>query len=368
MFDPDAPCFPRPSPTQKGCCAAGFECAADAGSPSGRRCKPLPAQRQQFVVASAAALAAGGGGCGARVEAGGVCGGAAGPDAGACCPDGFSCQPDLTSIPAGGDGGGSSSGGMGGIGAVAISLSAAYPIAPVMRAGNASLDADQQQQQQQQQQAPQRYTCQAAASFQPLAALRAAAARVPDPVPPLPAAACSCRVDSSGQRVARACPSPWDHPAGASRVPPALAVSAAGALVNAATGAPAALRGVNVFGWEVGQQNIDGLWAFCDDNGGGCKQDGEVPRWQSQAAIGSAAHSSLQLYFWKRRLTNDFATVVWRMKLLGFNAVRLPFTFAALAEDVGGTSSFTACAVSGGRLACADEVEARGQQGRGGTA
>ncbi len=26
-------------------------------------------------------------------------------------------------------------------------------------------------------------------------------------------------------------------------------------------------------------------------------------------------------------LTQDFATVVWRQKLLGFNAVRLPFSF-----------------------------------------
>ena len=26
-------------------------------------------------------------------------------------------------------------------------------------------------------------------------------------------------------------------------------------------------------------------------------------------------------------LTQDFATVVWRLKLLGFNAVRLPFSF-----------------------------------------
>lgn len=30
--------------------------------------------------------------------------------------------------------------------------------------------------------------------------------------------------------------------------------------------------------------------------------------------------------FWgKRTMTNDFATVVYRMKLLGFNAVRIPF-------------------------------------------
>ena len=28
-------------------------------------------------------------------------------------------------------------------------------------------------------------------------------------------------------------------------------------------------------------------------------------------------------------LTQDFSTVVWRMQLLGFNAVRLPFSFQA---------------------------------------
>lgn len=48
----------------------------------------------------------------------------------------------------------------------------------------------------------------------------------------------------------------------------------------------------------------------------------------------------------KRRLTNDFATVVWRLKLLGFNAVRLPFTFSALADDLAEHSKFYACVVS----------------------
>jgi hypothetical protein len=82
-------------------------------------------------------------------------------------------------------------------------------------------------------------------------------------VPPLPADACACRVDNNGNRVPRACPSPWDHPAGTSRVLPKLTVDKSGNLVRAAgsgKAAPAALRGVNWFGWEVGAHNFDGLW------------------------------------------------------------------------------------------------------------
>lgn len=36
----------------------------------------------------------------------------------------------------------------------------------------------------------------------------------------------------------------------------------------------------------------------------------------------------------KRMLTNDFASIVYRIKLLGFNAVRIPFTFAELNKDL----------------------------------
>ena len=35
------------------------------------------------------------------------------------------------------------------------------------------------------------------------------------------------------------------------------------------------------------------------------------------------------LYAGTTELTQDFAYVIWRMKLLGFNAVRLPFSFQA---------------------------------------
>lgn len=50
-------------------------------------------------------------------------------------------------------------------------------------------------------------------------------------------------------------------------------------------------QGANWFGFETSATMVGGLWA------------------------GSTS------------LTQDFATVVWRLKLLGFNAVRLPFSF-----------------------------------------
>ena len=51
------------------------------------------------------------------------------------------------------------------------------------------------------------------------------------------------------------------------------------------------LQGVNWFGFETSATMVAGLWA------------------------GSSS------------LTQDFKTIVWRMKLLGFNSVRLPFSF-----------------------------------------
>ena len=51
------------------------------------------------------------------------------------------------------------------------------------------------------------------------------------------------------------------------------------------------LQGLNWFGFETSATMVAGLWA------------------------GSSS------------LTQDFKTVVWRMRLLGFNAVRLPFSF-----------------------------------------
>lgn len=41
---------------------------------------------------------------------------------------------------------------------------------------------------------------------------------------------------------------------------------------------------------------------------------------------GQAGADQLNVAWWgKRRMTNDFAAVVHRMKLLGFNAVRMQF-------------------------------------------
>lgn len=71
-----------------------------------------------------------------------------------------------------------------------------------------------------------------------------------------------------------------------------------GQLVVAATGAPVFLAGVNWFGFDTpgGTTMLDGLWA----GGSG--------------------------------LTGDLSTIVYRLQLLGFNAVRLPFSMRELFE------------------------------------
>uniref|UniRef100_A0A383VWA1 Glycoside hydrolase family 5 domain-containing protein n=1 Tax=Tetradesmus obliquus TaxID=3088 RepID=A0A383VWA1_TETOB len=76
--------------------------------------------------------------------------------------------------------------------------------------------------------------------------------------------------------------------------PPALRISKA-KLVTADNGTEVTLHGVNWFGFNNGKTMVDGL-----DAGNGT---------------------------W---LAADFATIVYRMKLLGFNAVRLPFRFSDL--------------------------------------
>lgn len=58
------------------------------------------------------------------------------------------------------------------------------------------------------------------------------------------------------------------------------------------------IRGTNWFGFNNGQTMVDGLWAG-----------------------GTSAAS-------------DFSTVIYQLKLLGFNAIRLPFTFSDLKKDV----------------------------------
>jgi len=70
---------------------------------------------------------------------------------------------------------------------------------------------------------------------------------------------------------------------------------------------------------------------FCDDNFTAsdppCQQDGDIPPHYPTPAIGEEGIKALGgIKFWgKRTMTNDFATIVYRMKLLGFNAVRMPF-------------------------------------------
>ena len=58
-------------------------------------------------------------------------------------------------------------------------------------------------------------------------------------------------------------------------------------------GGPITLKGVNWFGFETSNTMMDGLW-------------------QGPTA-----------------LTQDFGTVAYRIQLLGFNAIRLPFSFQA---------------------------------------
>jgi hypothetical protein len=118
---------------------------------------------------------------------------------------------------------------------------------------------------------------------------------------------------------------------------------------------PALLRGFNNFGWNVGDNNVGGLgWAYCDDNAPGqsppCKPgDADIPPWWAKEEPEvAAARAALNASFWGRRtLTNDFSTVTWRQRLLGFNAVRIPFAFDALAADLpqqpDGKSEFALC-------------------------
>lgn len=80
-----------------------------------------------------------------------------------------------------------------------------------------------------------------------------------------------------------------------SATPPALDVTSSGQWVVKGTATPAQIRGINWFGFNVGQTMVDGLWAG-----------------YTNATVG------------------DFPTVLKRIKLLGFNGLRLPFTFAGL--------------------------------------
>jgi len=69
-------------------------------------------------------------------------------------------------------------------------------------------------------------------------------------------------------------------------------VSTRGDLFIGVDGLPFTIKGINWFGFENGQTNPDGLWGNVSDS-----------------------------------IVADFVNVVWRMQLLGFNTVRLPFSF-----------------------------------------
>jgi hypothetical protein len=90
------------------------------------------------------------------------------------------------------------------------------------------------------------------------------------PPRPLPPGACACRTDADGKRVPRDCLSPWDHAAGDKLVPPPVQVGPNGRFVSALNGADIVLKGVNWFGWNVGQFNVDGLWVSGRAAGRGC--------------------------------------------------------------------------------------------------
>jgi hypothetical protein len=100
MFLPGQACSPRPSPSVKGCCTPGHNCAKDTRSNTGRRCRPVSKNALQYSFEQQIK-----GGCRLRVDVGGQCGGAGfecyklqtceqfGPWVQSCCPNGYSCQP-----------------------------------------------------------------------------------------------------------------------------------------------------------------------------------------------------------------------------------------------------------------------------------
>ncbi|GBF87397.1 glycoside hydrolase [Raphidocelis subcapitata] len=298
---PGAPCLPRqaqePSNARSSCCPAGYACWGDPASNLGPTCRQLPKGGLIYKKGIAwhgtckaelqpgSQCGGGGGGCAAQGQ--GQCGNV-GPWPGWCCPDGWGCEPSSFDFRI--------------------------------------------------------WTC-----------VRLAARAPPPgellqwPPRPVPRGACSCRVAVNGSRSGMDCPSPWDHPAGASQVPTPIRVGARGVFVSTESGAPVALRGVNWFGWELGSHNVDGLYAYCDDNNTDheppCRMDGEIPPHTPRPAIGKKGVEALDTKFWgKRTMTNDFAGVVYRMKLLGFNAVRLPFSFKDLNKDLPAPGSeFGAC-------------------------
>lgn len=114
----------------------------------------------------------------------------------------------------------------------------------------------------------------------------AAAAAAETPTPTMTSAPSTTTTTPPATTVPPPPPSPSTPP-----LLPPLAVSSEGHLT--AGGTPIELVGLNWFGFEAGQTFVDGT---------------------SWSGSGSA-------------LSHDAMAVLWRMKLLGFNAVRLPFSF-----------------------------------------
>ena len=137
--------------------------------------------------------------------------------------------------------------------------------------------------------------------------------------------------------VTRAAPQPPTLPQGAAGGV-ATAEAAAGLTIRdgvllAPDSTPAYLIGVNWFGFEVGQTMVDGLWGGQKINrgwgfgAGGTGVDGLPANLPPPKPI-YPSHPILVLG--SDAMAKDFATVVYRMQLLGFNTVRLPFSFKDL--------------------------------------
>ncbi|KAF8070911.1 hypothetical protein HT031_000992 [Scenedesmus sp. PABB004] len=372
MFRPGAWCLPVPSPFVKGCCTPGHTCVDDAASITGHTCVPVEAGELEYSYDEAKT-----GNCSARVPVGGQCGGAGfdcykhgtcdqfGPWRGFCCPNGYSCQPysntfrkwlcqvDVQDQPP--------------VDAEKEILQ--YPPRP-MPAGACTCRHGWNKERVPME-CPSPWASPAGTSKVRARTAAVGGAR----------AARALRVYAGALRAARR----------AAQVPPPLALAPGGLLLEQPSGTPAVLRGVNWFGWSVGSFNFDGQWAFCDDNttysNPPCKQDGDIPPYVSaygkagrrtapraapqqrpaarprrrapaaaahaaavagtarrqgnpsggeySPAVGEAGQRALNISYWgKRRMTNDFAAVVYRTKLLGFNAIRVQFKFSDLNLDL----------------------------------